>query len=986
MKFINFFSLLLLVFVSMSVKAQQDPDLPAFANQVDKEEFMRKRDLYISEKRGFQDLKNLNYDARKQALDQKLVQERQNFQNRNYVIGMPNWVQLGPAPIPNGQVTTANTPVSGRVTSIAVHPTNPNIVYIGTANGGVYRSVNGGDSWTAIFDDAASLAIGAIVLSPLNPSVLYVGTGESNLSADSYAGVGLYRISNADATPILTGPINPGDQFRGRSISKILPHPTNADILYVSTTSGTSSNPNQGSSNTPSRGVYRTTNATAAVGSISFSQIGILASPNNNLSVTDMVMDPTNPENITAYLASGNGGIYKTTNASAATPTWTQKFNVGSLFNRGELAIQEQAGVVTILCVYPGTGGNGAIIKSIDGGETYSLTPGSYAVCNGQCFYDIAVWIKPDDSNSILTGGSSGNFIVRKSTNGVATTPTSLSDGVHADVHSIVGSLSSPSTVYLGCDGGVWKSTDFGSTWVSKNTTGLNATQFQSIALHPVDPKFTIGGTQDNGTVMQKPDGTFNRIDYGDGGYSLIDQNATDNTNVTMYHTYYNNTALFGYGIVTTTAAAFDGNWLLKGCGGSSNGITCPSTSLFYAPIALGPGDPNTLYIAGDRLWRSVDKGTTATLASQAPIASGVAVSTVAISNTNDNVRVVGLANGSIWATSSGSSTLVAITPSGGPARNVARIVISPLNSDTAYAAYGGYGLAAGQHIFKTTNLTSATPTWTASGTGLPDIPVNSLAIDPTNSSIIFAGTDIGVYVSDNSGATWQSYSDGLPAVPVFDIAVHKVTHTVRIATHGRGFWESTNPVVLPVTLNSFTATAKKDGKVLLEWVTESESNNKGFYIERAMISSGNQSAWKEIGFVAGAGTTSARSRYLYNDAPIGGKSFVYRLRQVDFDGRKTISENKLVNLQLLDPALNDAYPNPATSSTSIKYQIIEKEMVDIVLYDATGKLIQRLVHKVQEPGTYIFELQTGALPTGSYTYTMKAGQFTLSKKLIVRH
>lgn len=986
MKFINTLSLLVLLFASLGVNAQADPDLPAFAPQTDKEAFFKQRDTYIAEKRGYKDLINLNFDARKLALDKKLAQETQMFQNRTSMIGVPNWTQLGPAPIPNGQTTLANVPVSGRVTSIAVHPTNSDIVYIGTANGGVYRSVNGGDSWTAIFDNAASLAIGAIVLSPLNPSILYVGTGEANFSADSYAGIGLYRIDNADASPILNGPINPGDQFRGRSISKILPHPTNADILYVSTTTGVSSNPGQGSANTPNLGVYRTLNATAAIASINFSQIGILASPNNNISVSDMVMDPSNPEVISAYLVATGGGIYKTTNASSATPTWTKKFNVPSNSNHGEFAIQVQAGVTTVYCVYPGNSNNGTILKSIDGGETYLTAPGTYNVCSGQCFYDIAVWIKQDDANSVLTGGSSGLNIVRKSTDGVATTPVSLSAGVHADVHSIVGSPSNPSTVYLGCDGGVYKSTDFGSTWISKNTTGLNATQFQSIALHPIDPKFTIGGTQDNGTVMQNPDGTFRRVDFGDGGYALIDQNATNNTNVTMYHTYFNNTGVSGWARVTNVANATDNGWDFLGCGGTPNGIGCPTVTQFYAPIAQGPGNPNTLYLGSDRLWRSTNTGTTATLASQGPIVSGVRVITVAIANTDDNVRAVGMANGTIWTTSTGSSTLVNNSPAGGPIRPVSRIVISPLNSDTAYASFGGYGLVAGQHIYKTTNLTSATPTWTPSGTGIPDIPVNVLAIDPTNSSILFAGTDIGVYVSDNSGATWESYSAGLPAVPVFDIAVHKVTHTVRIATHGRGLWESTNPVVLPVSLNLFTATAKKDGKVLLEWVTESESNNKGFFIERATVTNGAQSAWKDIGFVAGAGTTSSRSRYLYNDAPIGGKSFIYRLRQVDFDGRKNISENRVVNLQLLDPALNDAYPNPATSSTNIKYQIIEKQMVDIVLYDAVGKMIQSLVHQLQEPGTYVFELQTGSLPSGSYTYTMKAGTFTLSKKLIVRH
>src|SRR5262249_42606993 len=116
------------------------------------------------------------------------------------------WTPLGPAPIPNGQTTGVSQAVSGRVTAIAIHPTHENIVYVGTAQGGVYRSLNGGTSWTPLTDSALSLAVGSIVIDPLDPTTLLVGTGEGNLSADSFFGVGVYVIKNADTTPQMTGP------------------------------------------------------------------------------------------------------------------------------------------------------------------------------------------------------------------------------------------------------------------------------------------------------------------------------------------------------------------------------------------------------------------------------------------------------------------------------------------------------------------------------------------------------------------------------------------------------------------------------------------------------------------------------------------------------------------------------------------------------------------------------------------------------------
>ena len=167
----------------------------------------------------------------------------------------PAWTALGPAPIPNGQTQGTSVPVSGRVTAIAVHPTNPNIVYAAVAQGGVYRTLDGGSSWTPIFDDAQSLAVGALAIAPSSPSTVYVGTGEANNSCDSYAGVGLYRIDNADTTPSLVGPIDPQmtftsasdgspvtvNIFRHLAIAKIVVKPDDAATVFVATTFGIAS-------------------------------------------------------------------------------------------------------------------------------------------------------------------------------------------------------------------------------------------------------------------------------------------------------------------------------------------------------------------------------------------------------------------------------------------------------------------------------------------------------------------------------------------------------------------------------------------------------------------------------------------------------------------------------------------------------------------------------------------------------------------------
>ena len=973
-----------------------DPDLPSFSNGVDKEQYLKAREDNINMIRGLP--WTLTYNPRVKAINEMKQQEYVNLTNPNNLLQAPNWQELGPAPIPNGQTTTFSVAVSGRITAIVVHPTNANLVYAGTANGGIYRTTDGGNSWTQIFDNANSLAIGALTLAPSNPSTLYVGTGEANLSGDSYAGVGLYRIDNADVSPSLVGPINPlvttsiagTTAFTGRTISKILVDPTNAAIIYVSTASGIIGNIGFSPYSTipplAIRGVYRSTNATAAAGAVTFNKLTVTtggsvdAPGTGNRSITDMVMEPGNPDIITCWAlgstAIGDGGIYRTTNASAASPTFTQTYTCTTPSSRGSLTINKVAGVVTEYC---GSGDltNGKILKSIDGGLTWVQVPGSYTFCGGQCFYDIAIAVDPTDANKLYVGGSSGSNIFKYSLDGGTTFITSTTN-LHADVHAITVAPSLLSTLYFGCDGGVFKSVNSGLTWTSQNTTGLRATQFQSLAVHPTNINFTIGGTQDNGTIMLKTDGTFTRIDGGDGGFTAIDQNAPDVTNVTEYHTYFNQTSnLIGFARSTVVGDGFPNFY---GCGGTANGISCTDNTLFYAPMVLGPGNPNTVYFGTDRLYRSIDQGVTMTVVSQAPIVATQKITSIATEKSGDTVRIVGLTNGTVWTTSTGSATLVNISPFA-TSNSVGRIIIDPNNKNIAFVSYiGAYGIPADQRVWKTSNLTKPTPIWTASGNGIPDVPVNALAIDPGNSNLVYAGTDIGVYISTNGGSTWTSYNTGLPIVPVFDMVVHPVSHLLKIATHGRGFW-TTNASPVPVTYTSFTASPRSNGKVYLEWYTSSEFNNKGFELQVA-LKTNTTPAWKKVAFVNGSGSTTSPKRYYYEDQPIGGKKLFYRIKQNDIDGRFKYFDIREVELKDFDYGIYQNYPNPTNGNTTIKFQLPQDGNVSLVLFNNLGATVRILANETKQAGIYVVDLNTSGLPAGNYYYTYSVNGFTMTKNM----
>jgi hypothetical protein len=912
---------------------------------VDGGAYLQAREQAVLELRGMQDAVELGNNPRQIALQvleaQLQAQEAARARAgrgetgaralRSLTTNSQTWTEIGPMPIPNGQTEAVVTPVSGRVTALEIDPTNTNRLYLGTANGGVWRSLDGGTTWTPIFDGAQSLAIGSLTLAPSDPNILYVGTGEANGSADSFAGVGLYRIDNAPTTATLVGPINPvrnyiavdgvtavsTPAFNGRSISRILVHPTDPSIVFVGVAGGVigmGADAPFGGALPPlaMRGLYRLNGANGAAAAVTVEKLavttfptgtGAFDSPNTgNRNVNDMIFpDPADPSVLVVWIngttAAGDGGIFRSTNATAANPTFTQVLATTVASARAMFAGYSNGAASTIYVatgetstatttpVNPATDCNnaaqsGALRRSTDGGVTWSTKlPGGGGFCGGQCFYNLGLDVRPGATTAtdkLWLGGNVTSATCSRlnaiSTNGAATFSNAAS-GLHADTHFIKVDPVNANVVYHGNDGGVFKSTNGGTTWVSLNL--LSATEFQSIATHPTSPKFTIGGTQDNGTSMYTPAATWNRIDFGDGGYARIDQSNTSLTTPLMYHTYFNQrNTLIGFGRNSSVACAADGNWAYKGiyggavdtfvvCDGSTdtfNGIGISDFVNFYAPLELGPsvvpGGPNTVYFGTDRLYRSTDKGDTMTVVSQAPLVASTPIRTVHVSRLNDNFRIVGLNNGKVFATTTGSATLNDVTgnlPT--PLKQVLRVMFDPNDAtgNTAYVALGGYWGASTGHVFRTTNLTAgAATTWAAaSGSGLtaiPDIPVNCLLIDPYDSNALYACTDVGVYYSSNAGTSWNPLGAGLPRVPVFEMAFSAGTtgsRALRIATHGRGMWEILPPASCVLDLDgNGVHDAATDGLLILRamlGITDSAA------VTGAIGAGAIRSSWSEV-------------------------------------------------------------------------------------------------------------------------------------------
>lgn len=863
-------SLLAVVGAQALLHPRNDPDLPpGLQGEFDEGAYLQARQAFVALLRGTDPSRPADPTARSKALavmDEQVAALHQRLLDSpgtNAVVAGAAWTELGPNPIPLGQTQTTRVAVSGRISAIEIDPTDPNKVYVGAAQGGVYRSLDGGATWVPIFDGAQSLAIGSLNLDPVN-HWLWVGTGEANGSADSYAGVGLYRIENVNTTANLVGPINPirnyidnnsvpqsSGFFTGRSISAIVRVPGNPNTLFVGVAGGViglGANPPFGNNLPPMamRGLVRLSNVTMSPAAITGTRLAVSTTPLGgvggglcfdtpctvNRSANSLVLDPQDPTGNTLVVwlngtnVAGDGGIYRSTNAMSGSPTFTQTLittSTSASNGRGELRTYARGGVTEIYAASgePSTGtlcttaaNSGALRRSDDGGATWSAKlAGGGGFCAGQCFYNIGFDVVPGITTATDTlhlGGNVRSTSCAKqqstSLDGGATVFVNHDDTTHADTHVIKVAPSNANVIYRGDDGGVWKSTDGGLTWLTQNNTTLRATQFQSIAVSPTDPDLSIGGTQDNGTEMMASGPAWSHVDDGDGGFAMIDQS----TPATMYHTYFNQlNNLIGYAR-STTGGAF-GTWSFLGCSSSSttNGFACSSSTTtavnFYAPTALGPGSPNnTVYFGTDRLLRSDTQGTANVTVSQAPLVSGVAVSAIGISQLDDNYRFVGNNNGALWYTTTGSSTLTSLDPVGAgsviPDFYVARAVFDPVDKNTVYLSLGNYGdgTAAISHVWRVSNL-NTTPVLTAingsGGGALPDVPVNAFVVDANDPAfpgtrVLYAGTDIGVYHSTNGGATWVPTGTGLPRIAVFDMAIPPAKRVLRIATHGRGMWE----------------------------------------------------------------------------------------------------------------------------------------------------------------------------------------------------
>lgn len=664
------------------------------------------------------------------------------------------------------------TNIGGRVTAIAVDPTDNQRIWIGGADGGVFHSGDGGASWTPQLDDFGGLSIGALAHHPSDPDILLAGTGEANASGDSYDGIGLLLTTDGGASWAVTG------LAASQRIGRIAWDPVDPDVIHVAVCGGLFSKG-------PDRGMYRSTD-----GGATWTQTLFVS---DSTSAIDVAVDPVNPSNVYAAfwerlrapdnrsVAGPTSGIWKSTDGGDSWSLLTNGLPSGSLVGRIGLAVAPSS-PQTVYAIYADTPGYFAgVYKTTNDGASWTrIDDGNDMVGSGGVFASFGwyfgnIRVDPTNANTVWAVG----YEIYRSTDGGVNWSV-RSGGNHVDHHDLWIDPSNPSRLYEGNDGGFYTSTNSGSGWTKRNT--LPITQFYAITVDPQVPARIYGGTQDNSTprTLTGALDDWYALIGGDGFTAVVDHTDSD--------IMYGESQYGGLAKTTNATSAFPSfNYGVK------SGISGLDRTNWHAPLVMDPNDHLTLYFGTNKCYRTTNGAGSWTVISgdltDGPGGGSLTfgtLTTIAVSPTAPNTIYTGSDDGNVHVTTNGGGTWTDVD-AGLPVRWVTRVAVDPADDAVAYVTFSGYKEDEFlPHVFRTTDHGGS---WTDISGNLPQTPVNDIVPDPQDAGRLYLATDVGVFVTFDLGGSWSLLGTGLPLSVVADLELHDATRTLVAGTHGRSSW-----------------------------------------------------------------------------------------------------------------------------------------------------------------------------------------------------
>jgi len=658
-----------------------------------------------------------------------------------------NWTLLGPtASIPTGGGG------AGRINCFAIDPANSNIIFAASPAGGLWKSINGGTTWSTNTDNLAMMGISDIAIDPVNPNIMYLATGDGD-GGDNYS-IGVLKSVDGGNTWNVTGFCFPVTQ--SMQMNRLIINPTNTNILFIAA----------------SLGIYRSLDA-------GVTWVRTL----NSGGIKDLEFKPGNPNIV---YASSISGFYRSVNGGATFSNISSGLPSSST-NRMAIAVTPaDTNYVYVLAGKSSDNGFLGLYRSTNGGSSFttqSTTPNvlgwnsNGGDSGGQSWYDLAIAASPTNKDEIVTGGVN---IWRSTNGGVSWALNGHWTGsgapyVHADIHALQYLSGSGTTVYVGCDGGFFRTTNNGGAWTDLSN-GLQIGQMYKLGTSVTNANVVIQGWQDNGTSKWNA-GVWNRIYGGDGMECFIDWS---NANIMYAELYY-------------------GDFKRSANGGASwtnivSGIT--ETGAWVTPWGTDPQNSQTLYAGFNNVWKSTNSGSSWSPISSISIGQ---IKSLAVAPSNPNYIYAASSN-LIYKTTNGGTSWTNITSGITGGQAITYIAVSGNDPNRVWVTFSGY--AASYKIFKTIN---GGTTWTNITYDLPNIPANCVVADVSSSvEGIYVGTDLGVYYIDSTRTSWLPFNNGLPNVLTDELEIQYSSGKLRAATYGRGLWETNiyNPSSLAPAAN----------------------------------------------------------------------------------------------------------------------------------------------------------------------------------------
>jgi len=661
--------------------------------------------------------------------------------------------------------------IGGRITDLALHPTDQNIIYAGASVGGIFKTTDGGENWEPIFEDQGVLTIGNIAISTSNPEVLYVGTGEANGSATSGAffGNGVYKTTNGGSSWQNVGLEN------SQHIGRIVIDPENPNRVFVAVAGllyGKSEN----------KGLYRTLD-----GGQNWEQVLFVS---DSTSCIDVALNPRNPDTLFASTwerirfpwqrryGGVTSGLYRSTDGG---DTWEQLTNglPPSDEQRGRIGIAVSPSnpeiIYTTYTTNVITNVFDGIYKSLDGGDSWFRVDDNDSEFNqvfssfGWFFGNIRVAPNNPDTVFVL-----GLLLYRSTDGGVSW--TAINDNMHVDQHGLEIHPQNSDFMVAGNDGGLYISQEGGFNW--EHVEVFPITQFYNCEIDFLQPERIYGGAQDNGTVrtLTGEVDDWQRIFGGDGFHVIVDR-----TNNNIVYVEFQFGRLF---------KSIDGGFVFPQTP-NLVGIDPFDRNNWNTPVVTDPSNDSILYYGTNKLYRTTDRAE-----SWQPISDDLTdgeppggsssfgtITSIAVAPTNPQVIYAGTDDGNVQATMDGGSSWQNISE-GIPDRYVTQVAVDPQDDSIAFATLSGYRHVDYQaHVLRTED---AGDTWEDISGNLPEIPVNDIIVDPDIAGRLYIANDLGVWFTDDLGHNWEILGTNLPMTVVNDLDFQPQPRFLLAATFGR--------------------------------------------------------------------------------------------------------------------------------------------------------------------------------------------------------